>query len=313
MNEDDLYRDFAAYADVVYRFDHKGSQDLYAGVCRDGPADTVMYRTDRLRDRLQARRFRLVHWGDAFATTGLYRTTDNRRRSNWAGAWTASADIDTPRPLDVVLKECDWLGLPPTMVVESSPDRWHVYFGLRDLLTDVVALQELNSRLVAALDADPSGFDATQLLRPPVGSRAKYGGWRPRIALHEPQRRYGLTEVQEALAEHSPASTAWRSANGPEVVPSFPVEALLLHEVPAVATWLPDWATTLLVDGCADRSSGRYRVVRQLKRQGTDLDTLTALILGSPLGKYSRGESNWKSPERVAQDVARIYYRANDI
>jgi P4 family phage/plasmid primase-like protien len=67
----------------------------------------------------------------------------------------------------------------PTAVVESSPDRYHIYYRLSDAVSPETA-EDLNKRLAGDIGADPSGFDLTQLLRVPGTVNHKYPG-RPAV------------------------------------------------------------------------------------------------------------------------------------
>lgn len=60
-------------------------------------------------------------------------------------------------------------GLPqPNLVVQSSVgNRAHCYWKLDHTNTDSVLLEDLNKRLAIYLETDDSGWDCTQLLRPP--------------------------------------------------------------------------------------------------------------------------------------------------
>lgn len=63
----------------------------------------------------------------------------------------------------------------PTAVIESSPDRFHCYWRLDAEIPPKTA-EELNIRMAVQIDADPSGFDLTQLLRVPGTTNHKYEG-----------------------------------------------------------------------------------------------------------------------------------------
>ena len=65
-------------------------------------------------------------------------------------------------------------GMPsPTAVVESSPGREQFYWGLSRPVAPEVG-ERLNRRLALAMGADKSGWDLTQLLRPPTTPNHKY-------------------------------------------------------------------------------------------------------------------------------------------
>jgi hypothetical protein len=59
--------------------------------------------------------------------------------------------------------------LAPTLTIESSPGRHHFYWRLKTSIPPKKA-EELNRRIAYEIGADRSGWDLTQLLRPP-GSR----------------------------------------------------------------------------------------------------------------------------------------------
>jgi P4 family phage/plasmid primase-like protien len=65
--------------------------------------------------------------------------------------------------------------IEPTAVIQSSPGRYHCYWRLADPIPPRAA-ELLNKRLAAAIGADPSGFDLTQLLRVPGTTNYKYEG-----------------------------------------------------------------------------------------------------------------------------------------
>lgn len=76
----------------------------------------------------------------------------------WADADGTKAEPDTPEP---------------TAVVESSPDRAHLFWRLTRPIAPTRA-EELNRRLLVAVGAGRSGWDLSQLLRPPGARNRKY-------------------------------------------------------------------------------------------------------------------------------------------
>jgi hypothetical protein len=65
--------------------------------------------------------------------------------------------------------------LQPTLTVESSPGRQQFYWRLTRPIPPTKA-EELNRRLAYAMGADKTGWDLTQLLRPPGAKNFKYEG-----------------------------------------------------------------------------------------------------------------------------------------
>lgn len=66
--------------------------------------------------------------------------------------------------------------LPPSYVIRSSePGHEHTYWKLDQPLTDVATIEDYNRRLCYKYGADVSGWDATQVLRPPYTINHKRG------------------------------------------------------------------------------------------------------------------------------------------
>lgn len=80
-------------------------------------------------------------------------------------AW---ADLDTCPPGELLVK--------PTMVIETSPGRWQAYWLFNEPMHALDA-EDINKRIAyyhKEQGADTSGWDLTQLLRPPGTSNHKY-------------------------------------------------------------------------------------------------------------------------------------------
>lgn len=92
------------------------------------------------------------------------------------GSFVAWVDFDghLPDNLD---------GIPaPSLVVESSDPqnkKQHWYWRLENFQTDIKSIERLNRGLAYKLDADVSGWDANQVLRPPMSRNHKYGNPQP--------------------------------------------------------------------------------------------------------------------------------------
>jgi hypothetical protein len=92
-------------------------------------------------------------------------TARKRVKGNAAPVRTLWGEFDGPEVPNGDLK--------PTALVESSPQRFHAYWRLTDAVPPEIA-EGLNRRIAAATDADPSGFDLSQLLRVPGTVNHKY-------------------------------------------------------------------------------------------------------------------------------------------
>jgi hypothetical protein len=88
--------------------------------------------------------------------------------------------------------------LAPTATVQSSPGREHFYWGLTKPVAPEFG-ELLNRRLALAMGADKSGWDLTQLLRPPGTRNFKYAE-APMIRLLELREgRYDPSELDRLL------------------------------------------------------------------------------------------------------------------
>lgn len=141
-----------------------------------------------------------------------------RRRKKEAAAPVLAlwADADGPVPADAP---------EPTAVVESSPGRAHLFWRLKRPLSPTAA-EGLNRRLALSLGADPSGWDLSQLLRPPGTRNLKYEAM-PTVELvaldegavyHERELDLALPELPD-VPDQIPAESAVR--HRPSLEPSL--------------------------------------------------------------------------------------------
>jgi hypothetical protein len=88
------------------------------------------------------------------------------------GSYVAWVDFDGKLPTDLG-------NVPgPSLVVESSDaanNKQHWYWRLEKFETDIKQIERINRGLAYLLDADVSGWDANQVLRPPSTRNHKYG------------------------------------------------------------------------------------------------------------------------------------------
>ena len=105
---------------------------------------------------------------NVYICPALYRKPE-RNRESVAGSHTLWVDSDgnAPDTFDDVLPA-------PTMQIQSSYEKnVHHYWLLDEFLDDIDSLETGNRSLAAYMDADASGWDATQLLRPPGTTNRK--------------------------------------------------------------------------------------------------------------------------------------------
>lgn len=101
------------------------------------------------------------------------------------------ADFDGSCPNDAEFAE---LGIPkPSLRIQSSPGKQHVYWKLSQFHTDIKTIQDLNRAITYATDADFSGWNANKVLRPVASINHKKGD--PVVILGgEVSARYSYTD-----------------------------------------------------------------------------------------------------------------------
>lgn len=88
----------------------------------------------------------------------------------------------------------------PSIVVESSLGRLQCYWQLASPVTPPVA-EQVNRKLAQLLRADPSGWDATQLLRIPTTTNYKYADQPTARLIARTERRYTLEQITNPYAD----------------------------------------------------------------------------------------------------------------
>lgn len=106
---------------------------------------------------------------DVYFSPALYKAA-RPVKENVKGTWSLWVDLDGNAPPD-------WSRVPvpePTLIVQSSlPGHEHVYWRLSEFMeadpppNPAVNIEDQNRALSYALEADMSGWDSSQVLRPP--------------------------------------------------------------------------------------------------------------------------------------------------
>ena len=105
--------------------------------------------------------------------------------------------------------------LPPTALIETSPDNFQAIYMFDRLVTDQAELKALIDTFVREkfLDKDTGMKGVTRVFRPPAGvnGKPKYGGdWRVRLAQWAPHYRYSVSEIVDAFGLELRAETPQR-------------------------------------------------------------------------------------------------------
>ena len=107
-----------------------------------------------------------------------------RKRENIVGIRAVFVDLDGA-PLAPVIQ---WT-LPPNIVVESSPDRYHAYW-LVDHAVTLTEFTGLQKKLAKLFGGDPKVHDLPRVLRLPGFIHRKGKPFRTRIVLHNSTQRH---------------------------------------------------------------------------------------------------------------------------
>ncbi len=165
----------------------------------------------------------------------------------------------------------------PTAVVESSPGRQQFYWRLSRPVAPVVG-EQLNKRLAYAIGADKSGWDLTQLLRPPGMPNRKYPDMPIVELVSLEDRAYDPDELEQIL----PPLTELNSER---------------------AVVRVERTTTSMMPGDADA-----RIFERMYR-GKRGDQLRRLLDGDA-GEYRKqdGSPNWSGAEQSANNALVFWF-----
>lgn len=117
--------------------------------------------------------------GDIYFSPNLFERPRRRRELMLPSRWLY-ADLDDAHP--------QWVPVEPTLVWESSPDRWQCLWAIDQELEELEHGQ-INRQLTYACGADKGGWDSTQVLRLPGTLNHKYPD-KPRVKLISYTRGY---------------------------------------------------------------------------------------------------------------------------
>jgi len=153
----------------------------------------------------------------------------------------------------------------PTAVVRSSPGREQFYWRLSRPVSPEIG-EELNRRLAYAMRADLSGWDLTQLLRPPGTPNHKYPDT-PTVTLTylDDTTAYDPDELDRILPILPARPTTSKAYNGDEPPVNLTGEAL---------QWWSGAKPAMKPDGQIDRSSTLFVIGKYLYRAGATARTI---------------------------------------
>jgi len=185
------------------------------------------YRWPSDAGRAESDLLRLSAMGRETYTCAHLLTERVRSAKTAAPVWTLYADLDGA-PVPATFPQ-------PTALVESSPERHQGYWRLsRGLPPDQA--EALNQRLTKAIGADPSGYDLTQVLRPPgTTSYKRAAPFVVRLVHLDTTRTVDPDELAALLPPLPTAPPARPPRTGTPVRPTGEAAALLNHALAADA------------------------------------------------------------------------------
>lgn len=180
-------------------------------------------------------------------------------------------------------------GFTPTIAWETSPDRYQCVWEMpypREGATDHGGP---NHKLTNHLGADPSGWDATQLLRIPGTAHTKSGDQKGELLWSDGPKLHWRQLVKLPSIP---------SRDGDAVMVALSEEAIRGVDRPAVWARVRPLVSSrtrelmALRDGSGiDRSEALWSVERDLADAGCSVLEIAALVMGTPLDKYDgRGD-----------------------
>lgn len=197
--------------------------------------------------------------------------------------------------------------LRPTVLVASSSGRYQGYFRLTGTVNPAQG-EELNRRLAAAIGADRSGWDLTQLLRVPGTRNHKYDT-RPRVRVVEISgNRYDPNELHMLLPD-------LMKQHGPVEQPSDTSTVLRSEQstsrrlmASAREVWQGE-APKRTLDGRIDRSASLVKIARLLSDAGASTDAIAEALAERDVTldwrKYAGRADAAEQYRRIAELVAR--------
>ena len=221
---------------------------------------------------------------DLYVVPTLYSSNRSRRAVNAKVGACIYADADDCNPAK--------FRVPPTLVVETSPDRYQAYWVLR---TDDPQVREATPEQLSAIGrriarahaedgCDPSGWDLGQLLRVPGTTNNKPSldvPWSVQAEVYS-DALYSLARMDEA---YPPVQGEGEGLLGE--VPELPDELPDFDEVYSKVANDPDIADMLdPTDDVRDRSTLMWRFLNEMVRIGLKPEEVLVLGWGASYNKY---------------------------
>ena len=218
---------------------------------------------------------------DQYFTPGIFsaprRVTQHALPVPWL--W---ADLDPVDPTRVD-------GLTPTIAWETSPERYQCVWEMPYPREGATEHGGPNHRLTHHLGADPSGWDATQLMRIPGAAHTKAGRKRGKLLWSDGPKLHWreLAQLPEVPTRDEDAAI---TALSEEAVRGVDRAAVWARVRPLVSSYTRELIALRDAYGI-DRSEALWSVERDLADAGCSALEIVAIVMGTPIDKYiGRGD-----------------------
>lgn len=179
--------------------------------------------------------------------------------------------------------------LTPTIAWETSPGRYQCVWEMPHPREGATEHGGPNHRITTHLGADPSGWDATQLLRVPGSAHTKHGGQSGKL-LWSDGPKLQWRQLNELPDVPSRDDDAVMVALSEEAVLGVDRSAVWARVRPLVSSHTRELMALRDTTGI-DRSEALWSVERDLADAGCSALEIVALLMGTPLDKYEgRGD-----------------------
>ncbi len=214
---------------------------------------------------------------DVYFAPTLFRKP-NAKKENALGSYVLWADYDgsaTPDWQDMVSRAesgspAAALGLPSLRIQSSSESNQHVYWRLKEFCTDIEFIESANRGIAYGTNADLSGWDANQVLRPIQTENHKYKSDNTVQLYDQGPADY----VRDSFVAFKPVKEAISTSISDESIPEFTV-------VLGAYSWEPDDLELITKEtlDARDRSSALQRVAYVGAERGLSDSEIYALLL----------------------------------
>lgn len=196
------------------------------------------------------------------------------------------ADLDNADPRDMKIK--------PTYAFESSPGRFVGLWELKDVMSE-----ELNRRLTYHLEADPGGWDLTQVLRFPGTKNYKYRS-QPKVrVLWDDGPKWSTKKLNQYLPPEEPVIEN-------KSIPSSQVFELYQDKLPR---WVRRELLAVKAVGRADRSEMLWKLENACIEAGMTIEEAFSVIKRSVWNKFAGRRNEDKQLRDELSKVIENHFR----